>query len=137
MMGSRPDPFAFTKAIHKAQRNVIKQLIPVPVIREVLNFYLKRKTSVADTQAQPEESATDNITNAQKAAFAIAAKLKAPLQKADITDKLLWDYVKRTYRVDSRNDMTEMQWTQLAAELKAAETTPKLFQALCERIKTQ
>ena len=38
MMGGRADPFAFTKAIHKAQRNAIKQLIPVPVIREVLNF---------------------------------------------------------------------------------------------------
>ena len=31
--GSRPDPYAFTKAIHKAQRNAIKQLLPVPVIR--------------------------------------------------------------------------------------------------------
>ena len=30
--GSRPDPFAFTKAIHKAQRNAIKQLLPVPVL---------------------------------------------------------------------------------------------------------
>ena len=46
MAGGRPDPFAFTKAIHKAQRNAIKQLIPVPVIREVLNFYLNRKTGV-------------------------------------------------------------------------------------------
>ena len=31
--------------------------------------------------------------------------------------------------------MTEMQWTQLSAELKAAETAPKLLDELCERIK--
>ena len=46
MNGSRTDPFAFTKAVHKAQRNAIKQLLPVPVIREVLNFYLNRKVGV-------------------------------------------------------------------------------------------
>ena len=45
-IGDRPDPFAFTKAIYKAQRNAIKQLIPVPVIREVLNFYLHRKVKL-------------------------------------------------------------------------------------------
>ena len=31
--------------------------------------------------------------------------------------------------------MNEMQWTQLSAELKAAETSPKLLDELCERIK--
>ena len=41
-MGSKTDPHAFTKAIHKAQRNAIRQLIPVPVIKEVLNHYLDK-----------------------------------------------------------------------------------------------
>ena len=31
--------------------------------------------------------------------------------------------------------MSEQQWTQLAAELKAAETAPKMFDELCNRIK--
>ena len=31
--------------------------------------------------------------------------------------------------------MSEMQWTQLSAELKAAETSAKLLDELCERIK--
>ena len=39
-MGSKPDPYAFTKAVHKAQRNALKQLIPAPVIAEVLAHYL-------------------------------------------------------------------------------------------------
>ena len=136
MTGSRQDPFAFTKAIHKAQRNAIKQLIPVPVIREVLNFYLHRKTRNANAAPQPQLPQTGgNIANAQKAAFAIANNLAAPLEKKSVTKEDLWNYIKRKYSVESRNDMTEMQWTQLSAELKAAETSPKLLDELCERIK--
>ncbi len=136
MAGSRQDPFAFTKAIHKAQRNAIKQLIPVPVIREVLNFYLHRKTQNANAAPQPQLPQTGgNIANAQKAAFAIANNLADPLEKKGVTKANLWDYIKRKYSVESRNDMTEMQWTQLAAELKAAETSAKLLDELCERIK--
>ena len=135
MNGSRPDPFAFTKAIHKAQRNAIKQLIPVPVIRDVLNFYLHRKAEGGNPKQQQQvPQSGDNITNAQKAAFAIANNLSEPLEKKGIKANL-WDYIKRKYSVESRNDMSEQQWTQLAAELKAAETTPKLFEELCNRIK--
>ena len=136
MGGGRPDPFAFTKAIHKAQRNAIKQLIPVPVIREVLNFYLHRKTNTGNAAPQQQErQGGGNIANAQKAAFAIASNLAEPLEKKGVTKADLWDYIKRRYSVESRNDMSEMQWTQLSAELKAAETAPKLLDELCERIK--
>ncbi len=137
MMGSRKDPYAFTKAIHKAQRNAIKQLIPVPVIREVLNFYLHRKAEDTHTNAQQLSSRQENsnITNAQKAAFAIANRLAGALEKKGITKAALWNYIKRRYGVESRNNMTEMQWTELSAELKAAETAPKLFDELCTRIK--
>lgn len=136
MNGSRPDPYAFTKAIHKAQRNAIKQLLPVPVIRDVLNFYLKRQVE-GGTPKQQEQipQSGDSISNAQKAAFAIANKLSEPLQGKDISKGDLWNYIKRKYSVESRNDMSEQQWTQLSAELKAAETTPKLFEELCNRIK--
>ena len=136
MNGGRPDPFAFTKAVHKAQRNAIKQLLPVPVIREVLNFYLRRKTGGDDPKQQPQpQQSGGNITNAQKAAFAIANKLSEPLEKESISKTDLWNYIKRKYSVESRNDMSEQQWTQLSAELKAAETTPKLLDELCKRIK--
>ncbi len=136
MTGGRPDPFAFTKAVHKAQRNAVKQLLPVPVIREVLNFYLQRKVQGGNAQQQPKpQPSADNITNAQKAAFAIAEKLSDQLDKNDITKENFWNYVKRRYSVESRNDMSEQQWTQLSAELKAAETAPNLFEELCKRIK--
>ena len=136
MNGGRPDPFAFTKAIHKAQRNAIKQLIPVPVIREVLNFYLHRKAGSGNSRPQlPPQQGGGNIAQAQKAAFAIANNLAEPLERKGITKAALWDYIKRKYSVESRNDMSEMQWTQLSAELKAAETAPQLLNDLSERIK--
>ena len=136
MSGGRPDPFAFTKAIHKAQRNAIKQLIPVPVIREVLNFYLHRKAGSGNSSPQQQiPQSGGNIAQAQKAAFAIANNLEAPLEKKGITKADLWNYIKRKYSVESRNDMSEVQWTQLSAELKAAETAPQLLDDLCERIK--
>ena len=72
---------------------------------------------------------------AQKATFAIAANLSDPLDKKGITKADLWNYMKRKCGVESRNDISEMQWTQLSAELKAAETNPQLFNDLCERIK--
>lgn len=134
-MGSRRDPYAFTKAIHKAQRNAIKQLIPVPVIREVLNFYLHRQVDNSDPQDPPQTDEKEGqIPNAQKAAFAIANKLTAALEKQGVSKEQLWGYVKQKFEVETRNDMTELQWTALSAQLKAAETTPKLFETLVQQI---
>lgn len=136
LLSGKKDPFAFTKAIHKAQRNAIKQLIPVPVIREVLNFYLQRKTQQDDRPEEPQKQHTGgNITNAQKAAFAIANKLTPALDEKGISKQMFWDYVKRKFDVPSRNEMSEQQWTELSAQLKAAETTPKLFEALIRQVK--
>ncbi len=136
MVGGRADPFAFTKAIHKAQRNAVKQLLPVPVIREVLNFYLKRKIGSGSAAEQPQlQQSSGGISTAQKATFAIANNLAGPLEGKGIDKAALWNYIKRKYGVESRNDMSEMQWTQLSAELKAAETSPQLLDELCERIK--
>lgn len=135
-MGNREDPFAFTKAVHKAQRNAVKQLLPVAVIKEVLNFYLHRQAGGETAQmGLPSAAATGKISNAQKAAFAMATKLEGKLEEQSITKSDFWNYVKRRYGVESRNDMTEMQWTQLSAELQAGASTPELFKELVERIR--
>ena len=134
--GNRSDPHAFTKAIHKAQRNAIKQLLPVHVIKEVLNFYLNRHSAPAPPQLESDAlPQQDKISGAQKAAFAISAKLEGRLKKQGIARSDFWSYVRRRYAVESRNDMTEQQWTQLSAELKAAETSKKLFNQLLTRIR--
>lgn len=134
--GSRPDPFAFTKAIHKAQRNAIKQLLPVPVIKEVLNYYLHGKSRGAPYQSlESNANQNDNVTNAQKAAFSLANKLKTRFDQNSVSQSDFWNYVKRRYGVETRNDMTEMHWTQLSAELTAADRTPELFNEMLDRIK--
>ena len=135
-MGNREDPFAFTKAVHKAQRNAVKQLLPVAVIKEVLNFYLHRQAGGEGAQmGLPSAAAAGKISNAQKAAFAMASKLEGKLEEQGITKPDFWDYVKRRYGVESRNDMTELQWTQLSAELQAGASTPELFKELVGRIR--
>ena len=134
-MGNREDPHAFTKAIHKAQRNAVKQLLPVTVIKEVLNFYLHRQAGGETAQmGLPSAASTGKISNAQKAAFSMATKLEGKLEEQNITKSDFWNYVKRRYAVESRNDMTEMQWTQLSAELQAGASTPELFKELVGRI---
>ncbi len=134
-MGNREDPFAFTKAVHKAQRNAVKQLLPVAVIKEVLNFYLHRQAGGETAQmGLPSAAATGRITNAQKAAFSMATKLEGKLEEQGITKSDFWNYVKRRYAVESRNDMTELQWTQLSAELQAGASAPELFKELVGRI---
>ena len=134
-MGNRDDPHAFTKAIHKAQRNAVKQLLPVTVIKDVLNFYLHRQAGGESAQmGLPSAASTAKISNAQKAAFSMATKLEGKLEERNITKSDFWNYVKRRYAVESRNDMTEMQWTQLSAELQAGASTPELFKELVDRI---
>jgi hypothetical protein len=136
MMGGRPDPFAFTKAVHKAQRNAVKQLLPVPVLKEVLNFYLHRKAGPPSSQMElPESSRRDTVSSAQRAAFALASKLEERFEQQGITKDGFWNYVRRRYGVESRNEMTELQWTQLSAELKAAESSSKLFDQMMERMR--
>jgi hypothetical protein len=135
-INGREDPFAFTKAVHKAQRNAIKQLIPVPIIKEVLNFYLHRQgKKIEETQEQRVKEANDKITNAQKATFATYHRLRERLEKEGIKQEDFWGYVKRRYGVESRNDMTERQWVELSAELKAAEESEMLFSDMVKRVK--
>jgi hypothetical protein len=136
MAGGRPDQFAFTKAVHKAQRNAVKQLLPMSVIREVLDFYLHRQAERPDPQMELREpDRSDTISNAQKAAFTVANKLQERLEEQGVTQPDFWDYVRRRYGVESRNDMSELQWTQLSAELQASQSSPELFEQMMARMR--
>ena len=130
-MGNRPDPFAFTKAIHKAQRNAIKQLLPIAIIKDVLNFYLKgeqpKQASVQETN--PKEG------NTKRMSYAVAKTLYDPLAKQGITKEILWDYIKNKYNIASSNDMKEQQWAELSAILKGAQTEQQLFDNFVDDIK--
>ena len=138
--GSRDDPFAFTKAIHKAQRNAVKQLLPVPIIKEVLNYYLhgQKPASIQSQTALPigaERTAVDKTDSAQKSVFAMASRLREQLEQQSISQTDFWGYVKRRYNVTSRDEMTESQWVQLSKELSLVERNLENFKELISRIR--
>jgi len=96
--GGKVDAYAFTKAVHKAQRNAVRQLLPVPLIREVMSYYLL-KSSRAMVLRQVE-------------------MLDGALKKAGLTADDYWCYVKKKYGVESGHAMTDAQWSELRLELR-------------------
>ncbi len=96
--GGKVDVYAFTKAVHKAQRNAVKQLLPVPVLREVMSYYLL-KSSRAMVLRQVE-------------------LLEGEFRKAGLTAADYWCYVKNKYGVESGQAVTDAQWQELRLELR-------------------
>ena len=125
-MGNREDPHAFTKAIHKAQRNAIKQLLPLAVIKQVLNFYLHPDSQ---TKQLPKGEAAPNDT-AKKSVMACANSLYPELESHGVGKDDLWNYVKRRYNVEASAHMTEGQWSKLSAEMQSANNDNDLFMQL-------
>jgi hypothetical protein len=138
------DTFAFTKAVHKAQRNAIRQHLSEDLVREIINLYRKQK-EMPLLSSDEEKTKTDDenksskhkITNAQKSAFAQANRLKKALLRVGITQDDLWDSIKKRFNVESRNDITEAEWTLLAAELNAAESDRGIFTEFVKQIKNE
>ena len=140
--GGKTDVFAFTKAVHKAQRNAIRQHLSEELVREIINLYRMQKEILP--LPREEEAKTDDedkppkhkITNAQKSAFAQANRLKKALLRLGITQDDLWDSIKKRFNVESRNDITESEWTLLAAELNAMESDRAIFTDFAKKIKS-
>jgi len=137
------DAFAFTKAVHKAQRNAIRQHLPTDLAREIINLYRMQKglPPLSHGEAEPDtddeaEPPKHKITNAQKSAFAQANRLKKALLRVGITQDDLWSSIKKRFNVESRNDITAAEWTLLAAELNAAENDRAIFTEFVKKVKS-
>ena len=131
------DTFAFTKAVHKAQRNAIRQHLPAHLVREIINLYRRQKgiSQLSQDENDEDEPPKHKITNAQKSAFAQANRLKKALLQVGITQDDLWNSIKKRFNVESRNDITEAECTLLAAELNAAESNRAIFNEFVKKIK--
>lgn len=123
------DPYAFTKAIHKAQRNAVKQLIPQAVIIQVVNHYMALSGQAPAPRAATRTEAENEHFN-QRMCFGIWTTLKPRLGACGVQDEAFWAAVKRRFGVASRAEMGEKEWSTLGAELKAAETNDEGFAAL-------
>ena len=93
----RPDPFAFTKAVHKAQRNAIKQLLPVPVIKEVLMYYLRQ--------------------SAEEIVLRYVKELSSRFDNEGLKSIDYWNYVKQKFNVGASADISQGNWEILRQEL--------------------
>lgn len=97
VVGGKPDPFAFTKAVHKAQRNAIKQLLPMPVIKEILTYYLRQ--------------------SAKEIVLRYVEQLNPCWESEGLKSMDFWNYVKDKFGVDSANEMSLANWEVLRQEL--------------------
>lgn len=71
----------------------------------------------------------------QKASFAAARKLTTPLQKFEIDQDTLWEWVKKEYNVESRTQLDPYQWATLSAEFNSALRDHEMLKILARRIK--
>jgi len=101
MSGGKADPYAFTKAVHKAQRNAVKQLLPLPLLREVMSYYLLKSS---------REMVVRQVEG-----------LEGEFAKAGLVVADYWSWVKARYGVESGQEVTDTQWQELRLELRDAE----------------
>jgi hypothetical protein len=95
--GGRPDPFAFTKAVHKAQRNAIKQLLPMPVIKEILTYYLRQ--------------------SAREIVLRYVEQLSPRWESEGLKSIDFWNYVKQKFGVSAASEVSKDNWEILRREL--------------------
>jgi len=142
--GSKNDPFAFTKAVHKAQRNAIRGHLPPWLVNEMINAYRRQRgmeplppDKEDDEDEEETETKKHKITTAQKSAFAQANRLNKRMLRAGITQEDFWATIKKRFKVESRNDITEAEWTLLAAELSAADKDRAIFTEFVKRVRSE
>jgi hypothetical protein len=93
----KTDPFAFTKAVHKAQRNAIKQLLPMPVIKEILTYYLRQ--------------------SAREIVLRYVEQLSPRWESEGLKSIDFWNYVKQKFGVSAASEVSKDNWEILRREL--------------------
>ena len=75
------------------------------------------------------------VTNQKKTAFAIIDTLKPQLAIAGLSEESVWEWVKSEYGVQSRSELSEIQWAIVSARLSAAQRDHQLFSVLCDAVR--
>ena len=95
---------------------------------------LRQMTKIAPVETLDE--IPDGTEKSRKQCFAIVSKLSTRLVKSGLSDKELWQYVKTSHKVESRKDLSELEWVTLVARFDAAEKDSVIFDVLVDAIKT-
>ena len=100
--------------------------------RPAADAYRQKWTAAQAAAQQDSESDRD-----RRMSFAIMKELDMPLRKAGVSERQVWEALKREHKVASRSDFTEKQWALVAATLKGAQDDAVLFKALIDKVKAQ
>lgn len=138
--GNRLDKFCFQKCLTKARRNAQIQLIPATMRLQAIDKLLQlpqtldkplqppQQAALPQPQEQPTEPAPENLEDkARREAFAVAREHEPELEKLGITAEAFWQGVRDHYGVESRKDMTLIQWKNVTASLRVSEKTDGVY----------
>lgn len=100
--------------------------------RPAADAYHQKWTAAQAAAQQDSESDRD-----RRMCFAIMKELDMPLRKAGVSERQVWEALKREHGVASRSDFTEKQWALVAATLKGAQDDAVLFKVLIDKVKAQ
>ena len=102
-----------------------------------IKVYGKRLPRTVQVQLPDSRTDTSKLTSPErnmKAAFAHMRELAPRLRNISADD--VWEYFKSNYGgVESRTEISEMDWASIAARLYAAKTDPKLRANLNEEVR--
>ena len=111
------DKFAKAKAHTKAYRNACLKFLPQDLIMAT-TFKLANLVP-ADWRPKPQRAAlpAPENTEAMNTCFAAFGKQEQELLSFGVNKKKFWETLKIVLGVESRNDMTEQQWKDVARDL--------------------
>ena len=103
--------------------------------RSGIRTFTIKQPKKATERTQSELPNPDQTKHHRKASFAAASRLRPHLQKAGITNDALWSWIKNRYSVESRTELTLIEWAKTSAEFNAALRDSQMLQILIQRIK--
>lgn len=105
--------------------------------RPAADAYRQKWTAAQAAAQQDSGSDEGGSDHYRRMSFAIMKELDMPLRKAGVSERQVWEELKREHDVASRSEFTEKQWALVAATLKGAQDDVVLFKALIDKVKAQ
>ena len=139
--GSKHDIFAITKAVSKAQRNALRKVLPqawqLRAIAHLCGEGPMPAVPAMPAAAQREEMRVDEPDTGidRRATMAGLAELMPALGVQGITKEAVAQAFRNNFGVESRADLTEENWAELAAKVQYAKTDAGGLSTLADWIK--
>ena len=132
VVNGKPDKFCWQKALTKASRNAMRQLIPATMQQNAIHQLLTMTDAEAqkalpvatETKEKPPPAQKGDEGYWMKRTFAQFNERKPDLEKAKINKFVFWAVIRDRYNVASRTELTDAHWEEIDQALRR-ETFPK------------